>query len=213
MLFLDRRDAGRQLAGVVAELDLDDPVVVALPRGGVPVGAAIADALGAPLEVLVARKVGAPDHREFGIGAVAEGGGSVVDEPTVAALGVSRRRYRQLVEHERREVDRQVRRYRSGRPPLALGGRDVVVVDDGLATGVTAQAALDSLRRQQPRRVVLAVPVGAPSSAAALREAGQEVVCVAEPEDFRAVGSWYRHFDQVGDDEVDELLRRVDPPG
>lgn len=205
MRFRDRRDAGRQLAAALAGLGLHDPVVLALPRGGVPVAAEVAGALGAPLDVLVARKVGAPGHREYGIGAIAEGGVAVADESALRALGVTAAQYQELAAAEQAELDRRVRRYRADRPLPALAGRDVVLVDDGLATGMTAEAALRSIRDRASGRVVLAVPVGAPEAVDRLAGVA-EVVCLARPDDFRAVGRWYERFDQTADEEVLALL-------
>lgn len=175
--------------------------MLALPRGGVPVAYEVAAALDAPLDVLVARKVGAPGHAEYGIGAVAEGGGVVASD----AAWLARGEWDRLVAGERAEVERRVRRYRGERPLPPVEGRDVVLVDDGLATGVTAEAALRALRAMAPRRLVLAVPVAAPGAVARL-SALAEVVAVATPAAFRAVGQWYEAFDQTSDDEVLGLL-------
>lgn len=211
MRFRDRTDAGRQLAERLADLGLADPVVLALPRGGVPVGFEVATTIGAPLEVFVARKVGAPGHPELGIGALAEGDGQVVDGEALRMLGVAPDRFDALVAEERLELDRRVRHYRGGRPLPRLEGRDVIVVDDGLATGVTAEAALRALLPHRPRRLVLAVPACAPDTAARLGALG-EVVCLLQPPDFRAVGLWYERFGQTSDEEVLDLLARASTP-
>jgi putative phosphoribosyl transferase len=206
MRFRDRAEAGRNLADEVARLDLDEPVVLALPRGGVPVGAQVAARLRAPFDVFVTRKIGAPHQREFGIGAVAEGGTVVADHDALAALGLSAAGFERLAEEERAELDRRVRRYRGDRPMVEVAGRDVVLVDDGLATGVTAEAALRALRGRGPRSLVLAVPVGAPDTVRRLATVADEVVCVHAPAQFSAVGLWYDVFDQTSDEEVVALL-------
>lgn len=200
--FQDRAEAGRLLAERLLEVDLTDPIVLALPRGGVPVGAVVARGLRAPLEVFVARKIGAPGHEEYGIGAVAEGGAMVSDRPVLAQLGITDADLSQLAEVEEQRVDALVQRYRAGRPLPDLTGRDVIVVDDGLATGVTAQVALQALRRMEPSQLVLAVPVGAADTARRLADVADQVVCVHEPVRFHAVGAWYRCFDPVSDAEV-----------
>jgi predicted phosphoribosyltransferase len=171
----------------------------------VPVAAEVAAALHAPLDVLVARKIGAPGRPEYGIGAIAEGGEPLFDPMAVRGLGISGAEQARLADAARREVERRVERYRAGRPLPEVAGREVVVIDDGLATGVTAEAALRALAGRGPRRLTLAVPVCAAASAARLRSVAQ-VVCVSSPEDFRAVGLWYEVFDQTGDDEVLEHL-------
>jgi putative phosphoribosyl transferase len=209
MRFRDRADAGRQLAGRLADHPLEDPVVLALPRGGVPVAFEVARGLGAPLEVFVARKVGAPGRPELGIGAVAEGGGDPVVTSTARMLGVGGERLERLVEAERAELHRRVERYRGERPLPDVDDRDVVLVDDGLATGVTAEAALRALRDRGPRRLVLAVPVCAPDTARRLRAVADAVVCVRSPGDFGAVGYWYDDFSQTSDAEVVDLLERA----
>lgn len=209
MRFDDRRQAGERLAEEVARRELDDPLVLALPRGGVPVAFAVARRLDAPLDVLVARKVGAPHQPELGIGAVAEGGGEVVDQRSAQALRVSEATFAALAQEARQEMARRVRRYRGGRPLPATRAREVVVVDDGLATGVTAEAALGSVRASAPARLVLAVPVGAADTVARLGRLADEVVCLSSPASFGAVGHWYRDFAQTTDDEVLRLLEEA----
>ena len=205
--FENRTDAGVRLAEQVRELDLVDPLVLALPRGGVPVAFEVAQVLSAPLDVFVARKIGAPGHREFGVGAIAEGGGLVADQEVLDAIGVDPTTFDRLVAEERVELDRRVRAYRGDRELPDLRGHDVVLVDDGLATGVTAEAAIDALGRLGARRIVLAVPTCAPDSADRLRRLVDTAVCLIEPAGFAAVGQWYERFDQTTDAEVEELLR------
>lgn len=204
MRFRDRADAGRRLADRVAELGLRDPVVLALPRGGVPVAYEVAERLAAPLEVFVVRKVGMPGMPELGIGAVAEGG-ILVRTPAVPAL-LDRQAFEALAETEQRRLDQQVQRYRGTRPLPRLAGRDVVLVDDGLATGVTARAGLLAVREAHPARLVLAAPVCSPDAAAAFHPVADDVVCLMAPEGFLAVGEWYDDFGQTSDEEVLRLL-------
>ena len=205
--FADRREAGRRLAERLLDKRAENPVVVALPRGGVPVAREIASALDAPLEVLAVRKLGAPHNPEHGIGAVAEDGTGVIDAEAVSILGISTKAIDSILSRETAELHRRVVAYRGDRPPLDLRDRTVIVVDDGVATGLTDTAALRTVRRQNPRRVILAVPVCAPDSARRLREEADEVICLRTPALLYGVGQWYRDFSQVPDDEVIETLR------
>jgi predicted phosphoribosyltransferase len=208
--YLDRRSAGRRLAEALQHLRGRDPVVIGLPRGGVPVADEVARVLGAPLDILVARKVGAPGNPEFGIGAVAPG--VVHIDPAAEALGVTQEYLDRVVAREQAEARRREEAYREGRPPVELAGRTVVLVDDGLATGATAVAAIRSLRQRAPRAVVLAVPVGAAETVAALRRLADEVVCPLVPPEFRAVGEFYVDFSPTSDHEVREALKRSRSP-
>jgi predicted phosphoribosyltransferase len=200
--YADRRDAGRRLAERLSALAAEKPVVVALPRGGVPVAKEIADALDAPLEILAVRKLGSPQNPEYGIGAVAEDGTTVVDPEAAAVVGVRNGELDAIVAREVAELARRVRAYRGDRPPLDLENRTVIVVDDGVATGVTDTAGLRAVRRRRPRRVVLAVPVCSPDSLGRLRKEADEVVCLRTPPLLRGVSQYYRDFSQVSDEEV-----------
>jgi len=204
--FADRRAAGRELAARLADLAPERPVVLGLARGGIPVAYEIAQALDAPLEVLVARKIGAPENPEFGIGAVAEGEPAMLDAETLRWIGIGDAELERAITRARAEVDERIARYRGGRP-LELAGRTAIVVDDGIATGGTARAALHAVRALGARRLVLAVPVGAPSTLRALAGVADDVVCLAAPEQMRAVGAWYEDFTQTTDDEVMTLLQ------
>ncbi|MFD6323758.1 phosphoribosyltransferase [Streptomyces sp. NPDC058442] len=212
MLFRDRREAGRELAerlrGMQGDGALPEAVVLALPRGGVPVAHEVAVALEAPLDVLVVRKIGAPFHREVGVGAMAGDEVPLFDPSTLRALGLSEADLDSVVQRERVELRRREQLYRQGRPAPELRGRTVIVVDDGLATGSTARAALRFVRRQAPARLVLAVPVGSPESVERMRAEADEVVCPHRPAGFMAVGEWYTDFDQLTDEDVLTALHR-----
>lgn len=205
--FADRAEAGALLAERLQ--DAHDPVILALPRGGVAVAAPIARALGAPLDVLVTRKIGYPPTPELGVGAIAEGGEPVFDLTLLSRLGLTPESVAHVVEDERRELARRIRAYRGDRPLLALEGREVIVVDDGLATGSTARAALRAVAGARPAKVTLAVPVGATETVELLRAEADEVVVLLTPIDFRAVGQWYEHFEQLTDADVLRLLDRA----
>jgi putative phosphoribosyl transferase len=209
VVFQDRAEAGRQLAAQLLRYRDENPLVFALPRGGVVVGYEVAQALKAPLDVIVARKLGAPQQPELGIGAIAPGGVRVLDEQAVAWLEVSEAQLERITVRETVEMERRERLYRGDRPPTEVRDRTVILVDDGLATGVTARAALLSLRREQPRYLVLAIPVCASQTADAMRADVDDLVCASSPPYFRAVGLWYRNFTQVSDAEVIDLLRRA----
>ncbi len=204
--FEDRQDAGRRLAKRLAPYREERPVVFALPRGGVPVGYEIALALAAPLDVFVARKLGAPGQPEFGIGAVAPGGVRVLNEEVVRRLGIPEDYLERITQRETAEVERRLRHFRGDRPEPEVRGRTVILVDDGLATGVTARAAVKALRRLEPRRLVLAAPVCASQTAELLGPEVDELVCLEAPPDLGAIGFWYRDFSQTSDEEVVELL-------
>ncbi len=204
--FANRRAAGRRLARRLLPLRSERPLVVALPRGGVPVGYEIARALGAPLDVLAVRKLGAPFNPELGIGAVAEDGTKVIDTRSVNRLGVSAADLERIVARETEELSRRVSVYRADRPARCVESRTVIVVDDGVATGVTDVAALRALRRCRPRRLIAAVPICAPEALARLEHEADEVVCELAPAGFRGVGQGYDDFSQVSDREVLALL-------
>ena len=212
MRFRDRVDAGRRLADKLRTQSLNEPVVFGLARGGVPVAYEVAGGLDAPLDVFVARKVGAPHQPELGIGAIAEGGGRVANSRALRAVGVSPDQFESLVEREQVELDRRVQHYRGDRGLPDVHDREVVLVDDGLATGVTAEAALRSLRLQAPRRLVMAAPACAPDTAERLRTVADQVFCLISPADFYAVGVWYEDFGQTTDDEVLNLLSKATTP-
>ena len=207
--FEDRRDAGRKLAGKLLRLGDERPVVFGLPRGGVPVGYEISRAIGAPLDVFVSRKLGAPGQPEFGIGAVAAGGVRVLNKDVIRRLGIPDEYIERITAREVAEVNRRLRYFRGERPEPEVGGRTAILVDDGLATGVTARAAVEALRRRGPGRLVLAAPVCAAQTAELFESRVDELVCLASPSDLGAIGLWYKNFEQTTDEEVVQLLGKA----
>ena len=208
--FADRREAGRILsAQLSAYAGRDEVIVLGLPRGGVPVAYEVAQALNAPLDLFLVRKLGAPGHEELAMGAIASGGVVVVNNEVVRALKISSDTVTAEVESERAELTRREAIYRGGRHSLDVRGKIVILVDDGLATGSTMRAAVAALRQKEPARIVVAVPVGAAATCAEFQSIADECVCAIAPEDFHAVGLWYEDFAQTGDDEVCELLTRA----
>jgi putative phosphoribosyl transferase len=207
--FLNRQDAGRRLAVELHSYAGAHPIVLALPRGGVPVGHEIARALHAPLDVWVVRKVGAPWHPELGVGAVAEGGYVYLNEQLLDYVGLTEEQLADVVRLKRREVDERVRLFRGDYPRPILRDRTVILVDDGIATGGTARVAIQAIRAQAPKAIVLAVPVAAPDAVRELAPEVERVVCLRTPSELFAIGVWYQDFTQVSDDEVVRLLDRA----
>ncbi len=208
MTFKNRKDAGRKLAARLLQYKQYEPVVLALPRGGVPVAYEVAQALDAPLDVIVVRKLGAPGQPELGIGAVVDGDHpqSVLNEDVMSMLDVSDEYLHREVELELQEIRRRQAKYRGGRPPVQTEGRTVIVVDDGIATGGSMRAALRGLRRVRPQRLILAAPVAPPETIESLQSEADDVVCLSTPVSFRAVGQFYDDFTQTTDEEVIRLL-------
>jgi predicted phosphoribosyltransferase len=207
MLFRNRAEAGRLLAGHLKEYaNRADVLVLALPRGGVPVAFEVAEALGAPLDVYVVRKLGVPGREELAMGAIATGGVRFINEEVVRHLGIPPEVIDVVAARESEELERREREFRGGRPAPDLRGRTVLLIDDGLATGSTMRAAAAALRRQGPTRIIVAVPVGAPQTCAEFRDVVDEVVCAMTPEPFHGVGQWYDDFTQTSDEEVRDLL-------
>jgi putative phosphoribosyl transferase len=205
--FADRVEAGQVLAAKLsAYRDRDDVLVLALPRGGVPVASEVARALNVPFDVFVVRKLGVPGHEELAMGAIASGGVRQLNHDVVDALGIPQNMIDAVAAREQRELERREQAYRGARPPLALINKTIIIVDDGLATGATMSAAIMAARQQHPARVIAAAPVGAVSSCAGLATEADEVVCARTPEPFVAVGMWYRDFAPTTDDEVRSLL-------
>jgi predicted phosphoribosyltransferase len=213
MLFEDRFEAGRALASRLTEFARRSEVVVlALPRGGVPVGYEVAKALGAPLDVFVVRKLGTPGQEELAMGALAPGGITVLNREVIQALGISLQTIDTVVAGEQQELERREREYRDGRPSVEVEGRTAILVDDGLATGSSMRVAAKALRKRSAAQIVVAVPVSSPITCADFETEVDKIVCAATPEPFWAVGQWYRNFSQITDSEVRDLLERAATP-
>jgi predicted phosphoribosyltransferase len=214
VIFADRKEAGVRLAKELERFKGRDPVVLALPRGGVPVAFEVAQALDAPLDLVLVRKIGAPRQPELAVGAVVDGEHTeiVTNEELVAELGLTPKWLQERAAREVEEIERRRRLYLAERERATITGKTAIVVDDGIATGATMRAALRAVRRRQPKRLVLAVPVAPAETLEALRAEVDEVVCLATPWPFRAIGFFYRDFPQVGDDEVRDLLARAVSP-
>ncbi len=208
--FTDRAEAGKVLAGkLAAYAGRDDVIVLGLPRGGVPVAYEVATRLGVKLDVFLVRKLGTPCHEELAMGAIASGDVVVMNDEVVKTMKVSEADVAATIAEERRELLRREAAYRDDRPALEVEGRTLILIDDGLATGSTMRAAVTALRRKDPARIVVAVPIGAPSTCSEFRTIADEVICAITPEPFRAVGMWYKDFAQTGDEEVSDLLARA----
>ncbi len=210
MLFRDRREAGRFLAGKLMHYaNRPDVLVLALPRGGVPVALEVARALEAPLDVFLVRKLGVPGQEELAMGAIASGGVCVLNNEVIGPLHIPQQVINSVAAEERRVLEYREQQYRGHRPAPSVNARIVILVDDGLATGTTMRAAIAALRRLNPRRIVVAVPVGAPETCAEFQDEADEAICAMEPNPFYSVGLWYKDFSQTTDEEVRELLEMV----
>ena len=210
MIFRNRREAGKILARkLMAYANRPDVLVLALPRGGVPVAFEVAQALHAPLDVFLVRKLGVPGHEELAMGAIASWGARVLNDDVVRELHISDNVIERVAARERRELERRDRSYRAGRPAPNVRGRTIILVDDGLATGSTMRAAIAALRQQRPVRIVVAVPVGSPETCAEFQDEADEAICALTPVPFYAVGVWYQDFSQTTDEEVHDLLEEA----
>lgn len=209
MIYKDRQDAGQMLAEKLIKYSKDKPIIVALPRGGVVLGYEVAKKLNAPLDVIVARKIGAPLHPEFGIGAIAPNGIHILNVDLIKSMGVKDNELEKIIERETKEMNRRLELYREDLPPLDLNNKTVIVVDDGLATGVSTKAAILSIKQMNPKKIILAVPVSPMDTADKFRKEVDDFICLNEPAVFYAVGAYYENFDQTTDDEVIALLRKA----
>src|SRR3989344_596007 len=206
-IFKDRTEAGKKLAEALLSYKEEQPLVLALPRGGVPVGAVVAEALGAPLDTIVARKIGAPLHPEFGVGAIAPGDVLILDEVSISAHGIQRYDLDAVIDQEQKEMERRMIKYKSGEYAKGKNADTVILVDDGLATGVTARAAIQSAKlTYKPKKIIFAAPICAQDSARDLGNAADEVVCLSSVDNLVAIGYWYEEFEQTTDREVLEYL-------
>ncbi|MEE9911731.1 MAG: phosphoribosyltransferase [Deltaproteobacteria bacterium] len=212
--FQDRADAGIYLAGRLQKYaNKPDTIVLGLPRGGVVVAYEVAQGLGLPLDVFLVRKLGVPGYEELAMGAIASGGVQVINQDVLRGIRISPARIQEVAAKEMEELKRRERVYRENRPPLAIEGQTIILVDDGLATGATMRAAVEALRKQGPRKIVIAVPVASREACQEFQTAVHEIICVLTPAQFQAVGAWYEDFSQTTDQEVIQLLRESEAPG
>lgn len=209
MLYKDRQDAGYKLAEKLKKYADDNPVILALPRGGVVLGYEVAKMLNAKLDVIVPRKIGAPFHPEFGVGAIAPGGVRVLDLDSISHLRISETEIEEIIEYETIEMNRRTDLYRKDLPPLDLDGKTVIVIDDGIATGVSTKAAIIAIKKMKPKKIILAVPVCPPDTANIFRKEVDEFLSLSEPDDFYAVGAYYDDFSQISDNEVIDLIEKA----
>jgi putative phosphoribosyl transferase len=214
MPFADRTDAGRRLAAALAAYQDQRPVVLALPRGGIVVGAEVAESLAAPLDLILVRKIGVPRQPELAMGAVVDGGDPIIvrNDEVIELAGVTKSQFDAVCRRELAEIERRRQRYVGDRPPVDVAGRSAIVIDDGIATGATMRAALQATRMRRPGRLVLAVPVAPPDTLAELRREVDDVVCLEAPEDLDAIGVFYDSFRQVSDQTVIDILARFEKP-
>lgn len=209
MIFQDREDAGKQLAQEIeGQLELKNPYVIALPRGGVPVGHEVAKIVRAPLDVIIVRKLGVPHHPEFAFGAIAPGGVELIDEALVQRLELNDKQINQVISKEKQEMKRRIEKYRGNLDYPDLSEKEVIMVDDGIATGATFEVAVKYVKKLQPKKVILAVPISSSDSLDHLESLVDETVCLHSPADFSAVGQFYYNFGQTSDEEVLELLKQ-----
>ena len=209
MVFKNRQEAGKQLAVELINLRKENPFVLAMPRGGVPIGYEIAEILQAPLEVIVVRKIGLSGNSEFGIGAIAEGGVEILDEVTINALGINREEINNTIRLETFELNRRVKTYRGERQLPDLAGRTAILVDDGMATGLTAEAGIEAVKKLNPKKIIIACPVCPRGTYETSLKEVDGVICLAIPSEFMAVGAWYDDFRVVSDEEVGALLKKA----
>lgn len=209
MVFENRNEAGKKLGSELLKYRKENPYILAMPRGGAPIGFEVAEVLHAPLDVLVVGKIGLSSNPEYGIGAIAEGGIKVLDSTAISVLGIDEDEINDTVELEEKELKRRVEIYRDGKPLPNLKGRTAILVDDGMATGMTAKAAIEVARKLNPKKVVLAMPVCALDTVEGFKKLADEVICLATPFEFMAVGLWYRDFAQISDEEVVNLLKEA----
>lgn len=209
MFYKNRKDAGQQLAEKLRQYTDEKPIILALPRGGVILGYEVAKALKAQLDVIVPRKIGAPSQPEFGIGAIAPNDVLIINEGAIKMLGLAENDLKELIEHETKEMERRIKLYRKDLPEIDIQDKTVIIVDDGLATGVSTKAALLSIKKMNPKKIILAVPVGPPDTTDRFRQEVDDLICIYEPIDFYAVGGYYEDFSQISDQEVIDLLQKA----